>query len=371
MQSANEIIETEYFKTIRQKVAELGGFMNAHLHIDRSGTFNFNEKNFGNEYALSLKNKHALIPLIHESHEYDKDNLQHRVYEFLEDMISLNTTRADSFVDVTDDRVKLEALDSLNELKTKISLDFRLGAYSPLGFRDDEPKRWRLIEEASKKADFLGALPERDSKRDYSDHIGFKESVIRFLDLSNQIKKPLHIHVDQRNDPRENGSEIVIDLMDRFNYPINHHHEPNIWLVHVISPSLYDEKRFQHLIEKIKALNIGVICCPSAAISMRQLRSIRTPTFNSIARILDMLAAGIHVRIGSDNIFDITSPAGTIDLIDEIFVLSNALRFYDQDIMAKLGAGQKITEIEIEKIKSHLEKDVYEIEKSIESYYPD
>ncbi len=371
MQSNNVFIETEYFATIRKKVAELGGFMNAHLHIDRSSTFNFNEKNYQNDFSLSLKNKHALIPLIHASHEYDKDKLQERVYGLMVNMIKLNTSRADSFVDVTHDRVKLDALHYLFELKDKLSIDFRLGAYSPLGFRDDEPERWNLIEEAAKKADFLGALPERDSKRDYPDHIGFKENVIRFLDLAKRTDKPLHIHVDQRNDPRENGSEIILDLIENSNYDFNHKEEPNLWLVHVISPSLYEEERFQDLIKKIKAYNIGVICCPSAAISMRQLRPMVTPTFNSIARVLDMLAAGIHVRIGSDNIFDITSPAGTIDLMDEVFVLSNALRFYDQNIMAKLCAGKKIDQIEIDVIKNHLEKDVEEANQSINNYYPD
>jgi cytosine/adenosine deaminase-related metal-dependent hydrolase len=189
--------------------------------------------------------------------------------------------------------------------------------------------------------------------------------------LAKRENKPLHIHVDQRNDPRENGSEIVLDLVESFNFSANHKEEPKIWLVHVISPSLYEENRFQILLEKIRANNVGVICCPSAAISMRQLRVIKSPTCNSLARVLDMLAAGIHLRLGSDNIFDVTSPAGTIDLINEVFVLSNALRFYDQDIMAKICAGQKINETEIEKIRAHLEKDDEEVNQSIKNYYPD
>jgi cytosine deaminase len=102
--------------------------------------------------------------------------------------------------------------------------------------------------------------------------------------------------------------------------------------------------------------NVGVICCPSAAISMRQIRETMSPTFNSIARVLDMLAAGVQVRIGSDNICDITSPAGTPDLVDEIFVLCNAIRFYDLDILAKLGAGKSLSAEEISRIREHLER---------------
>ena len=41
---------------------------------------------------------------------------------------------------------------------------------------------------------------------------------------------------------------------------------------------------FQATLAALVELNIGIICCPSAALSMRQLRPIATPTYNRIAR---------------------------------------------------------------------------------------
>lgn len=125
----------------------------------------------------------------------------------------------------------------------------------------------------------------------------------------------------------------------------------------MISPSRYDEPRFQALLAGLKASNIGVIVCPSAAISMRQYRVLLSPTSNSIARVLELLAAGIPVRIGCDNICDITSPMGTADLTDELFVLANAVRFYDLDILAKLGAGRPLSVAECARIQEHLAVD--------------
>src|SRR5690606_38034887 len=90
---------------------------------------------------------------------------------------------------------------------------------------------------------------------------------------------------------------------------------------------------------------------------MRQFRPIATPTYNSIPRLLEMLAAGVHVRLGSDNIADICSPSTTADLQDEIFVLSAALRFYHVPILAKLGAGQARTRDERNSLRAHLEAD--------------
>ena len=54
-------------------------------------------------------------------------------------MASNGTTRADSVVDVTDDRVQLSALNALLEVKEEIAetIDFRLGVYNPFGFSND------------------------------------------------------------------------------------------------------------------------------------------------------------------------------------------------------------------------------------------
>jgi hypothetical protein len=63
------------------------------------------------------------------------------------------------------------------------------------------------------------------------------------------------------------------------------------------------------------------------------------------------------VRIGCDNINDVPSPAGTPDLVEELVNLSNAERFYDLNILARLGAGQRLTEKEQTTVQNHLAAD--------------
>ncbi|MDO9150511.1 MAG: hypothetical protein Q7U33_03950 [Methylotenera sp.] len=357
---------TPYFTELREMIANQGGLFNAHLHLDRSGTFHETLKLIKNNQSeashLSLSRKHSIIPTIHSSECYETDNLIERVSQYLDMMINVGTSRADTVVDVTNDNIKLRGLNALTSVKNKYKdkIDFRLGAYSPLGFREDEPESWKLIEEAATYADFIGSLPERDDIKMYPDHIGFDESCKRSILLSIKLKKPLHIHLDQQNHHYENGTERFLETALSLEIPVNRLKEPYIWLVHVISPSTYEEDRFQKIIDQLAKLNIGVICCPSAAISMRQIRTLNSPTYNSIARILDMLAAGIWVRVGSDNICDITSPAGTIDLVDELFVLCNAIRYYDLNIISKLGSGSKINEHERLGLIEHLAKDKQE-----------
>jgi cytosine/creatinine deaminase len=367
---------TSFFLGLDHRIEALGGLFNAHLHIDRAETLDATLDLLGcsdlsGASAISLSGKHALIPMVHASSCYDPPKLEARVDDCIERLMALGTARADSVVDVTDDRVGFDALDRLLGIAARRSgsIDFRVGAYSPLGFRDDAPGRWALVEEAAIRADFVGALPERDDRQDYPDHIGFEESCRRFLDLAHRTGKSLHMHVDQRNHDAEAGAELVLRVSRDMGLARPDGAEPLIWLVHMISPSTYDEERFATLAEGLAEEGIGVICCPSAAISMRQIRPIASPTGNSIARVLELLAAGVHVRLGSDNVCDITSPAGTLDLRDELFVLAHALRFYDIGVLARLAAGQRLTREERARVVAHLAEDRREVTVAAARYH--
>jgi len=360
---------TPYYKALHAAIKEQGGMFNAHLHLDRAGTIEkrylhgLNINPFEASY-ISLAQKHGIISAIHDGPAYEREDLSSRANQYLDIMVAAGTTRASTFVDVSCDRVGLTALELMIEIKRQRQneLDLEVGAYSPLGFKNSEPERWSLLEEGGQHADFLGSLPERDDCCDYPDHIGFEEHCRRMLLLGQRLGKPVHIHVDQRNDPADRGAELLLEAIKTVGAPLSDSSEPMVWLVHVISPTTYTEARFRALLEGLAQHHIGVICCPSAALSMRQLRPQKTPTGNSIARVLEMLAVGIDVRLGSDNIADICLPAGTANLLDEVFVLANALRFYDISILSKLAAGVRLGNMDREQLVRHLEYDSLEIE---------
>lgn len=357
-----------FFEQVGARIDALGGLHNAHLHLDRSGTLDatrqfLDARTRGQESHLSLTTKHALIPAIHASDCYDPAQIEARTQWFLDRMIETGTTRATTVVDTTADRVGLTAVETLLAIRDRCrgTLALEVGAYSPLGFRDDEPDRWRLLAAAAEIADFVGLLPERDDTRRYPDHVGFAACCRRGLSLAEELGTFIHIHADQMHHPAEAASETVVRVVRELGLAGDADGVPWIWLVHVISPSTYEERRFERLLADLVELNIGVICCPSAAISMRQHRPVLTPTGNSIARVLEMAAAGIHVRIGSDNICDITSPAGTPDLMHELFVLCNAVRYYDVEFLAKVGAGRRLDAADRLRLQRHLAEDRREI----------
>lgn len=362
--------ETGYHRELREAVERRGGLFNAHLHIDRSGTLAYVARHLEDQEtssvsAMSLQKKHSLITMVHESEMYRPEALSARVGALLTGMAESGTRRADTTVDVTDDGLRLHALEAFLALKEDLApiLDLRVGAYNPLGFPSGSPVSWSLLQEATRLCDFVVSLPERDDTRRYPHHIGFAESIERVLELALDAGKEVHIHVDQENHPGERGSETVVEVMEKLSIDPGDH---QVWLIHAISPSSYDESRFSNLVEGLRAKRVGIIVCPSAALSMRQLRTLHGPMRNSVARVLEFSAAGLEVRLGSDNVFDITSPAGTLDLLTEAFVLAHALRFFDIEILAAFATGQRLTDEERERVIVHLERNDLEEARLIE-----
>jgi cytosine/creatinine deaminase len=359
-----------FYAQLEHEISILGGMHNAHLHLDRANILDPSYMRVGDQSILetshiSLHEKHHLINDLHASAAYQTEDFNRRVNQCLDVMVDVDTRRADTLVDVTADCVGMSALQMMQAIQSqrKGQIDLQIGAYSPLGFRDDEPDRWAVFERGAQSADFVAALPEADDRDDYPENIGFEEHLRRMLTIAKSKNCELHVHTDQRNEPTESGTERLIDAVKKYGGPTSDTAEPKVWSVHMISPSTYDEPRFERMVRGMLECNIGLICCPSAAIGMRQLRPQLTPTYNSIPRVLDLLAAGVHVRLASDNIADICSPSTTADLVDEVFILSAAIRYYDVKILAKLAAGRALDDEDRAIIRSHLESNDLEISK--------
>jgi cytosine/adenosine deaminase-related metal-dependent hydrolase len=364
---------TLFYRRVRDAVEALGGFHNAHLHLDRANTLDDGFVDHGRlsvmeSSHISLQKKHALIQTVHEGPAYDKDNLLARVADTTDVMIRANTKIADTMVDVTPDRVGLTALDWMMDYAASVAdkITIRSAAYTPLGFKDSEPERWRIFEEGVAKADFIGSLPEADDVGDYPDNIGFEEHCVRVLDLVKRTGKMVHVHTDQRNIPQEDGTERLIDVMRREGGALSAPDgSPLVWAVHMISPSTYDDARWQAFVEGMLECNIGVISCPSAAIGMRAIRPVMTPNYNAIPRILELACAGVPIRLGSDNVADMCSPSTTADLMDEVFMLSAAIRFFQPELLAKLACGADLSADDKAAIADHLEKNDAEVGKVV------
>ena len=354
-----DYVMSEYDKFLVDAVREQGGFYNAHAHIDRNSTLRLRYlQAVGIDpiegASLPLRVKQNLTGELHRGPAYDKGDLKTRIRKSLDDQYEMLTTTVVSMVDATTG-VGLSVVDCANEIKEEVKdkMTFKIGCHPIFGFKEQE--RWEIYKEAAKKCDILGGLPEKD---DTPRSIGFKQHLKRILLLGQELHKEVHVHVDQANDPKENGTETLTRAVDWIGAPeIEGVDEPTVWAIHAISPSGYSEKRFGRLIDSLLKHNVGVIICPSAALSMRQLRPISTPTHNSIARILEMLEAGVRVKVGTDNICDVFVPSSDGCMLNEIKMLSNAIRFYIINVLSKIAAGKTLNRMDREMIRRSLAAD--------------
>lgn len=363
-----------YNQMMIKLVSSLGGWYNGHGHLCRACTLDPIFLSHINITPLEASNfplyvKQNLTGDLHRGLAYTEENLLQRMAQVLEMLIGFGTTRFDTCIDATSGigNGGLLAIECALKLKEKYKdrIKLRIAPNPIFGFKEGTD-RWEIYKEAAMMSDFLSALPEKDdysflSNRDGK--IGFRRHLRRVIELGCETEKEIHIHLDQANRPDEAGTETLIEALGWnddgwFDQPkISNHVGPSIWVIHMISPSGYSEKRFRRLANALKRHNIGVIVCPTAAISMRQLRPIEAPLHSSIARMLELCKIGVPVRIGSDNICDVFVPQGDGNMLTEILMAGHALRFAIPYVWAKLGAGHHLNKVDIATISRALQED--------------
>lgn len=347
-----------YDRMLLEMVQTLGGFNNAHTHLDRADTLEPKYLSHINTTpleaaSLPLRAKQSLTGDLHLGLAYTEADLRERMSNIIERQISYGITRIATCIDATPDIGEngLLAMRVAMELKDKFAESIKIEiAPNPIfGFKLGTG-RWEVFAEAAKMADFLSALPEKD---DFADHrnrdgrVGFQKHLRMVMDLGCQLGKEVHLHLDQANDPNEIGTETLLEGLKWIDQPsIKNHEGPTVWVIHMISPSCYNELRFAKLIENLLKFDVGVIICPTAAISMRQLRPIESPTHNSIARMLELCKKRVPILLGTDNICDVFIPQGDGDMLTEIKIGGHALRFAPPHVWAKLGAGVPLNEVD-------------------------
>lgn len=340
-----------------------GGFDNSHAHLCRAYTL---EPHFLDHIgttpieasALPLSVKQQLVGDFHNGPAYTEKSLRERISHALEMQIAFGTRRTDTNIDATPDLPEdgLLAIRVANELKREFQdrIELNIAPTPIFGFKlrnPDTRDRWRVFQEAARVSDYLSLLPEKDAFPTTSDpqgRLGFLKHIRMGLELAHELGKTAQFHVDQKNHPDESGTEWLLDVLDVIGVPqVNGiDTEPTVWAIHVISPSAYDECRFRRLVERLLQHNVGVIVCPSAALSMRQLRPGLAPTHNSIARVLELVKSGVRVKIGSDNIQDALVPASDGDMLTEVKIAANSLRLYSPSVWAKLACGVPLNNVD-------------------------
>ncbi|NDG54125.1 MAG: hypothetical protein EBY39_14060 [Flavobacteriia bacterium] len=260
----------------------------------------------------SLQEKWSLYRGFKEN--YTQNDLLNRMSKCVVGMIKQDVKYVRTFVDA-DSIVGQKCIDAaviLKELyKDQIKIDI---AIQPLEGLEDSKSKENFLE-ACIKADFIGGLPDRDSSP--SKHIDL------LFSLAKSLNKPVDIHVGQNNLPSEKETELVLDKIEQHNL------KQKVSLVHCISLACQKEDYIRNQARRMKNLDVSVIVCPSAAISMKQNHSVYSPVHNSIAPVRVLLEEDVNVKLGIDNIEDLFMPLVDGDMWFETRLLMESTRIYN------------------------------------------
>ena len=292
-----------------EEIRKRGGYSCYHAHFDKA--YLMTPEIFSKSQS-SLQEKWNLYRDFKAN--YTREDLLNRMSRCVVNMINQNVKYIRTFVDA-DSIVKQKCIDAALELKEiykdKIKIDI---AIQPLEGLECEKSRKNFIK-ACIKSDYIGGLPDRDSSP--SSHLDL------LFGLAENLDKPVDIHVGQNNSPIEKETELVLDKIEQ------HKLKQKVNLVHCISLACQEESYIRQQAKRMQQLNVDVIVCPSAAISMKQNHSVYAPVHNSIAPVSILLEEGVNVKLGVDNIKDLFMPLVDGDMWFETRLLMESTRIYN------------------------------------------
>lgn len=259
---------------------------------------------------------------------YTDFTIQNRMIKALENLHSQGCYKVRTFVDV-DSIVGLQcvkqALFVKDYVKNHFGMQLQLATQPLEGLQTDS--NIKLFENAAKLCDIVGCLPNRDGDNmDKHFDVAFK--------TAKKLNKPIEAHLDQCNIPEEKETAMFCTYVKAYQM------QGNARAIHSISLAC-QSKAYQTMVAKQLAdLDIGVIVCPSAAISMTQHSEKQAPIHNSIAPVKLLLENGVKIGLGVDNIEDVFMPLCDGDLEFELRTLAESARLYDPDILKQIAENE-------------------------------
>jgi|TARA_R110001599_G_scaffold352582_1_gene587873 cytosine/adenosine deaminase-related metal-dependent hydrolase len=307
-------------KILINKIKEKGGFINAHAHFDRA--FTVTEANMEEVVHYHLFNKWKFIDSF-KRNALSQDYLRN-IVSAIRAQIDYGVSGALTFVDV-DTVCGFKALEAVQEAKRLYKDSFNLKVCSQALKGVIKPKENELLRKALEMdyLDAIGGLPRADA--------GYEQAHLdEILYLGKTYNKRIHVHVDQLNNDLEKETELLARRTMHWGL------EGKVTAVHGISIACHPKDYRQEVYKMSRDAGLSFISCPTAWIDSRRSEWL-TPTHNAITPVEEMIAHGLVVAIGSDNIHDVYKPYSTGEMALELKFLLESLHMYDAETLINIA----------------------------------
>jgi cytosine deaminase len=285
-------------KSIDAKGAMISpAFIEPHFHLENSVMLDFvNESGTLNE-AIRIA-------------EGVKDQLTHediikRSSISLSEAILNGTLWLRDHTDV-DQVAKLNLLKAVVAVREKFKnvIDIEIVAFPQFGLADNPESvdlMWQAMENG---ANLVGGVPHREKDMD---------KAARQIELAFEIalakNADVDMHVDETDDPYWHTLELLAEKTIETCY------QGRVTAGHCCAMSAWDEKLFQRVLPKLVEAELH-ICTNSPVNLLIQGRGDDHPKRRGITRVKDLLAAGVNVTCGQDDLQNMFYPFGQMDMLE-------------------------------------------------------
>lgn len=168
-------------------------------------------------------------------------------------------------------------------------------------------------------ADVVGGIPHiEETPADAARHIDIA------FEIAKEFDADIDMHVDESDDPGSRTLEMLADATRREGY------QGRVTAGHCCALAAYGDPYARRVIDKVREAQINVITNPLVNLYL-QGRQDGQPVRRGITRVKELLAAGVNVSCGLDDIANVFLPFGRMDMLEVAMITALAAHMSTPD----------------------------------------
>jgi cytosine deaminase len=233
------------------------------------------------------------------------------------------TLHVRSHVDVTDPT--LVALDALLEVRDRVRdvIDLQLVAFPQEGICSFPDGEQLLAEAARRGVDVIGAIPHFEDTRE--DGV---RSVEIAVDLAERHGLRVDAHCDEIDDEQSRFVEVLATRAGRSGL------RERVTASHTTAMGSYNPAYSYKLHRILARSGVNMVCNPMVSLHL-QGRFDDYPKRRGLTQVKELLAAGVNVAFGHDDVMDPWYPLGTANPLQVAHVGTHATQMLSRDEIAE------------------------------------